>query len=47
MVNTGIAEVQTGHQTATQGIIYNLQGQRVGRDYKGVVISNGKKYIKW
>ena len=25
---------------------YNLSGQRVGRDYKGVVIVNGKKVIK-
>lgn len=26
--------------------IYNLAGQRVGKDYKGVVILNGKKFIK-
>lgn len=26
--------------------IYNLAGQRVGKDYKGVVIQNGKKFIK-
>jgi hypothetical protein len=25
--------------------IYNLAGQRVGKDYKGIVIRNGKKYI--
>lgn len=25
--------------------IYNLQGVKVGEDYKGVVIKNGKKYI--
>ena len=24
---------------------YNLQGQRVGKDYKGVVIVNGRKMI--
>ena len=24
---------------------YNLSGQRVGKDYKGIVIRNGKKYI--
>lgn len=24
---------------------YNLSGQRVGKDYKGIVIKNGKKYI--
>ena len=27
------------------GAIYNLAGQRVGKDYKGVVIMNGKKYL--
>jgi len=26
--------------------IYNLAGQRVGKDYKGVVVQNGKKFIK-
>jgi len=25
--------------------VYNLSGQRVGRDYKGVVIQNGKKIV--
>lgn len=25
--------------------IYNLAGQRVGKDYRGIVIRNGKKYI--
>lgn len=28
------------------GTAYNLQGQRVGNDYKGVVIVNGKKVIR-
>lgn len=26
--------------------VYNLSGQRVGKDYKGLVIQNGKKYLK-
>lgn len=26
-------------------VMYNLQGQRVGADHKGLVIKNGKKYI--
>ena len=26
--------------------IYNLQGQVVGDDYKGIVIKNGKKFLK-
>jgi hypothetical protein len=25
--------------------VYNLSGQRVGREYKGVVIQNGKKIV--
>ena len=25
--------------------IYNLAGQRVSKDYKGIVVKNGKKYI--
>lgn len=27
------------------GPIYNLAGQRVGKDYKGIIIVNGKKYL--
>lgn len=26
-------------------VIYNLAGQRVSKDYKGIVVSNGRKYI--
>ena len=26
-------------------VIYNLSGQRVSKDYKGIVVSNGRKYI--
>ena len=28
------------------GVAYNLAGQPVGDDYKGIVIKNGKKYIQ-
>lgn len=28
-----------------QGVRYNVSGQRVGNDYKGIVIENGKKYL--
>jgi len=42
---TGINEVSNG--TVNENApIYNLAGQRVGKDYKGVVIQNGKKFIK-
>ena len=42
---TGINEVSNG--TVNENApIYNLAGQRVGKDYKGVVVQNGKKFIK-
>ena len=28
------------------GATYNLAGQRVGNDYKGIVVKNGKKYVQ-
>lgn len=31
--------------TNGRGETYNLAGQRVGKDYKGIVISGGKKYV--
>ncbi len=33
-------------ETAANATVYNLAGQKVGKDYKGVVIKNGKKYIQ-
>ena len=48
----GIGGNTTGIQTIQQnsvkadGIMYSLSGQRVGKDYKGIVICNGKKMIK-
>ena len=30
----------------TEGGSYNLNGQRVGASYKGIVIQNGRKYLK-
>ena len=42
---TSINEVSNG--TVNENApIYNLAGQRVGKDYKGVVVQNGKKFIK-
>ena len=41
----GIKNVQT-IEVNENASIYNLAGQRVGKDYKGVVIQNGKKFIK-
>lgn len=41
----GIKNVQT-IEVNEKALIYNLAGQRVGKDYKGVVVQNGKKFIK-
>lgn len=42
---TGIQVIQQNSVKA-DGIMYSLSGQRVGKDYKGIVICNGKKMIK-
>lgn len=48
----GIGGNTTGIQTIQQngvkadGIMYSLSGQKVGENYKGIVICNGKKMIK-
>ena len=41
----GIKSVQ-GSGFTVNGEAYNLSGQRVGADYKGLVIVNGKKYLR-
>ena len=41
----GIKSVQ-GSRFAVNGEAYNLAGQKVGADYKGIVIVNGKKVIR-
>ena len=42
---TGIADVK-GQKEDVRSDIFNLSGQRVGKDYKGVVIKNGRKMIQ-
>lgn len=42
---TGIQAIQQNSVKA-DGIMYSLSGQRVGKNYKGIVICNGKKMIK-
>lgn len=42
---TGIFDI-TNTITTGSDVIYNLSGQRVSKDYKGVVIKNGKKVIQ-
>ena len=45
-VLTGIAEVTPATQAGNDAI-YNLAGQRVDKNYKGIIIQNGvKKYAK-
>ena len=41
--STGIENVQ--FEKVQQNKFYNLQGQAVSKDYKGIVIKNGKKYL--
>lgn len=42
---TGITEVTNGQQTKANGQYFNLAGQRVNTNHKGIVIVNGKKYF--
>lgn len=42
---TGIATAES-HAKSSDDHIYNLAGQRVGNDYKGIVIQNNKKILK-
>ncbi len=36
----------TARQQQVNGASYNLMGMKVGADYKGIVIKNGKKFLK-
>lgn len=42
---TGIANVDVNTKFDANAPMYNLAGQRVGKNYKGVVIVNGKKML--
>lgn len=43
--SAGVNEVKAATK-ADNGAIYNLAGQQVSKDYKGVVVKNGKKFIQ-
>ena len=44
---TGLQDVHDTTQYANgQSAVYNLQGMRVNDNYKGIVIQNGKKYLR-
>ena len=43
----GISIVAGGSKPATGSeATYNLAGQRVGKSYKGIVVKDGRKYVK-
>ena len=43
---TGIQNVKAADVKSANGAIYNLAGQKVNENYKGIVIKNGKKFIQ-
>ena len=43
---TGVNDELHLDTTIDESPIYNLSGQRVDKDYKGIVIINGKKYLR-
>lgn len=42
---TGIKGIENGTIDEEETPLYNLAGQRVNKDYKGVVVKNGKKFF--
>ncbi|MBQ2498344.1 MAG: hypothetical protein II509_06860, partial [Prevotella sp.] len=42
---SGINEV-TNEQAVTNNATFNLSGQQVGGNYRGIVIKNGKKVVR-
>lgn len=42
--STSISRLST--KVVVNGVAYNLQGQRVSPDYRGIIIVNGKKILK-
>lgn len=43
-VSNGISNINV--DSAKAGKIYNMAGQQVSGSFKGLVIKNGKKYVK-
>ena len=43
---TGIQNIKAATKTIENNVIYNLAGQKVNENYKGIVIKNGKKFIQ-
>lgn len=42
----GIESIRVSNSSSKDNIMYNLAGQRVSDNYHGIVIQNGKKFIK-
>ncbi|MBO5611498.1 MAG: choice-of-anchor J domain-containing protein [Prevotella sp.] len=45
VVITGIGNVESNH-VSTDGKAYSISGQAVGKNYRGIIIVNGKKVVK-
>ena len=45
-IPAGITNHKLQQKKAQVSMTYNLQGQRVGKSFKGIVIQNGKKIIQ-
>ena len=46
IATTGIPSIQTAKAINANAPIYNVAGQQVDKNYKGIVIQNGKKFIQ-
>lgn len=44
--NQAVEQVETDELLDLTQPMYNSMGQRVGADYKGIVIQNGRKYLR-
>lgn len=44
-LTNGTTGIETVKAAEAEGVKYNMAGQKVGADYKGVVIMNGKKMV--
>lgn len=45
-ITSGISGVNTENKVEHDGVAYDIYGRRVGNDVKGIVIVNGKKYLR-
>ena len=43
---TAIETVEAVAEKVNNNVIYNIAGQKVSADYKGLVIKNGKKFVQ-